>query len=460
MRGILRAFFCNIFPATPKTQKEVINPVSEMFETNRYISLSEVLSTINDFTDFYDAFEHWQIKHLKKKPLVKTFIAGIIGYGCNLGSRKLARISKNINEYELENTVNWYFSNDNVDIANDKILAFMNSLVLPNKIVNDKDKIHTASDGQKYGIRVDSLNSNFSFKYGGNKPALSAYTFIDSRHFLFHSTVISSSEREAAYVIDGLMHNEIVKSDIHSTDTHGYTETIFGVTHLLGFSFAPRIKNIKKQLLYSFKNKKHYESLDYKILPNRYVKKEIIKENWEDVLRVIATIKLKEVTASQLFKRLSSYSKHHPLYRAIKAFGQIIKSIFILKYIDNMPFRQAITKQLNIIENSNRFSKAVFYGNNQDFIYATKEEQEIAEGCKRLIKNAIICWNYLYLSQLLAVAENDELKRNLYLTIKNGSIETWEHINLHGEFDFSDDKLRDLQGFKIPKILSLDLDNS
>jgi TnpA family transposase len=45
---------------------------------------------------------------------------------------------------------------------------------------------------------------------------------------LFHSTVISAAERESAYVIDGLMHNDVVKSDVHSTDTHGYSEMIFG----------------------------------------------------------------------------------------------------------------------------------------------------------------------------------------------------------------------------------------
>ena len=38
------------------------------------------------------------------------------------------------------------------------------------------------------------------------------------------------------------------------------------------------------------------------------------------------SIKLKEVTASDLFRRLNSYSKQHALYRALKAFGQIPKS--------------------------------------------------------------------------------------------------------------------------------------
>lgn len=450
----------NLIINTPKVEKPITDSISDLFPADRYISLSEVLSTINKYSNFLDAFAHWQIKHSRKTPPEKTFLASVIGFGCNLGIRKIARISKNINEYELENTINWYFDPDNVDGANDKIIKFMDKLILPNKIKHDDEKNHTSSDGQKYGIRVDSLNANYSFKYGGNKPAISAYSFIDSRHFLFHSTVISSSEREAAYVIDGILNNQTVKSDIHSTDTHGYTETIFGITHLLGFSFAPRIKNVNRQSLHSFEKIKYYESFDYRLLPDRYVQEDIIKEDWDNILRVIATLKLKEATASQLFKRLSSYSKHHPIYRAIKAFGQIIKSVFLLKYIDDVMLRHSIQRQLNIGENSNKFSKAVFYGNNQDFMFATKEEQEIVEGCKRLIKNAIICWNYLYLSQLLADADadTDNSKKRIFEITINGSIEVWEHINLHGEFDFTDEKLMDLVGFKIPKILDLNLD--
>ena len=60
---------------------------------------------------------------------------------------------------------------------------------------------------------------------------------------------------QSAYVIDGLMYNDVIKSDIHSTDSHGYTESIFGATYLLGFSYAPRIKNLKRQRLYIFKGR-------------------------------------------------------------------------------------------------------------------------------------------------------------------------------------------------------------
>ncbi|SDA22546.1 Tn3 transposase DDE domain-containing protein [Nitrosospira sp. Nsp18] len=104
------------------------------------------------------------------------------------------------------------------------------------------------------------------------------------------------------------------------------------------------------------------------------------------MLRFIATIRLKVTTASQLFKRLNSYSKQHPLYRALKEFGKIPKTRFILKYIDDLEFRQAIEKQLNKVEGSNKFSKAVSFGHSHEFIQSEKEDQEIAEACRRLIK--------------------------------------------------------------------------
>src|SRR5262249_23506447 len=138
------------------------------------------------------------------------------------------------------------------------------------------------------------------------------------------------------------------------------------------------------------------------LLPDAYIKEALIESQWDEILRFIATIKLKETTASQLLRRLNSYAKQHPLYQALKEFGKIPKSDFILRYIDDVELRQAIEKQLNKSEGTNKFSKAISFGNNHDFMYGEKVEQEIAEGCRRLIKNAIICWNYLYLSQLIA----------------------------------------------------------
>ena len=90
------------------------------------------------------------------------------------------------------------------------------------------------------------------------------------------------------------------------------------------------------------------------------------------------------------------------MYHALKAFGQILKSIFILRVIDEPVLRMSIEKVLSGIEHVHAFTRAVSVGNPREFLQAEKEDQEMAEACKRLIKNCIICWNYLYLSQKLA----------------------------------------------------------
>ena len=128
--------------------------------------------------------------------------------------------------------------------------------------------------------------------------------------------------------------------------------------------------------------------------------------------------------------------------------------MFILTYFDDLELRHQIEKQLNKIESSNKFSKAVFFANSQEFRQATKEAQEIATACMVLIQNAIVLWNYLYLSQLLVSNENPEEKQRMLKSIQRGSVVSWQHVNLQGEYDFTR-KFSDSITFDLEKILLL-----
>ena len=52
----------------------------------------------------------------------------------------------------------------------------------------------------------------------------------------------------------------------------------------------------------------------------------------------------KEMIADRLFSRLNSYTKQILLYNALKEFGRIMKSHFLLTYYDDMELRQRIEK--------------------------------------------------------------------------------------------------------------------
>ena len=92
-------------------------------------------------------------------------------------------------------------------------------------------------------------------------------------------------------------------------------------------------------------------------------------------------------------------------------------------------------------------------GNPREFLQAEKQEQEMAEACKRLIKNCIICWNYLYLSQKLAEMDDPTRREAILNALTHGSAVSWQHVNLLGEYDFSEERLQDTVGIKPPKLV-------
>ncbi len=286
--------------STPKEDRELAKPLKDYFPKRSVVALSEILSTVQQASNFLAELNRLQTTAAHRRPPNRVFFAGIVALGCELGVAKVTYTSKQLGETELENTVNRYFTLDNLRSANRNLVEFLDSLEIPNLYRRASGKLHTSSDGQKYEVSVPSLNANYSFKYFGQNKGVSVYSFIDERHLLFYSTVISSSEREAAYVIDGLLHNETIKSDIHSTDSHGFTEVVFAVTHLLGFTFAPRLKKLSKHRLYSFEKRKVYETQGFQILPKAYIDTKLIEDNWDDILRFVAIIKLKRTSASQL----------------------------------------------------------------------------------------------------------------------------------------------------------------
>lgn len=416
----------------------------------RYIvPLPEVLATVNRHSGFSAECRPWKQTRQHRVGERANF-AAVMGLGCDIGVSRMARIAQGVSDAGIDRAANWHLSLDNVQAANDRIIRLSANLEQPQIYRREPDRLHTASDGQKFAVRRASLNANHSFKYFGKGQGVSAYTFIDERQLLWHSFVMSAAERESAYVVDGLMRN-VVRSDIHSTDSHGYAEAIFAVTHLLGFSYAPRIKNIGDQTLYGFRSRGDSDHASWTIALDRLVREDLVLARSDDVLRLIATIKLKESPASEIFRRLNSYAKQHDLHRALTAFGQIIKTLFVLRYVDEIDLRQAIEQQLSRIELAHRFTRDVAVGNPREFDHTDRESQEVAESCNRLIKNAIVCWNYLYFEQRLKGLTDPAEKQALIDTIGRHSMISWRHVNMLGEYDFSDERLRDSFGLRPPE---------
>jgi TnpA family transposase len=433
-----------------KPDENEIEDPQNLYPQTRAVSLLEVLTTIDQISGFNTAFQHKGIDYLPPRPAEKLFFATIIGLGCNIGIPKMSMISKNIAANALQTTSVQYFSPDMTLKANDLVVEFSNKLPLTDKFRIHPGFIHTSSDGQKYDVSVASLRAAWSFKYFGNGKGVTVYSHLDEAGQLFYSTAFSSSDHEAPYMIDGLMHNRVIQSDAHSTDTGGFSEIIFAITALLGIAFRPRLAKIHEHNLFSIDSVTTYRDFGYQVKPDSKINFELIIEHWDEILRFITTIKLGYSKASTLIRRLNSYSRQHPLYKALKELGRIYKTLYILQYMDQPAVRKSVERVLSKIENSNKFAKAISHGNNQQLIGATYREQLTAEGCKRLIANSINCWNLLHLSGSLAECKKPADREVLLKNILATSTHSWEHINMLGEYDFSEKV--DFQAFNLDEI--------
>jgi TnpA family transposase len=427
-----------------KTPKKDSNEqeIPNLYPQDVFVTLFDAMQTVNRVCNFTSCMPSLRLQNSRAQPDERSFFAAIMAFGCNLGADRMYKATKNNAEIRLESTINNHISSANLQKANERIIGIINRMKIHQLFKKEPNITHTSSDGQKFEIAFDSIHSNYSSKYFGKEKGITIYPFISDAHQVFHGLAFSASDREAWYVLDGLMHNDVVQSDIHSTDSHGSTDIIFALTHLLGIDFQPRIKEFHLTKLHGIAGMKIEQQVDYIINAGANINTQIIEKEWDSILRLVTSIKLKTTILSQILKRLNSYAHQNPLYLALKELGKVVRTIFLLRYMDDELMIQHIHQQLVKGESLNGLGAAIGYGNGGKIIYANKEELLILEGSRRLLENVVICWNYLYLTWQIIIANASE-RAEILKTIPDISPVAWEHFNFHGVFDFDENLNRD-----------------
>lgn len=136
-------------------------------------------------------------------------------------------------------------------------------------------------------IGVSALHAEAHPHYGIGKGA-TIYRFGSDQFSSFYTKVINTNARDVIHVIDGLLHHETdLAIEEHYTDTAGYTDQVFGLAHLLGFRFAPRLRDLADSKLYTIG----------KLLRDQ-ININVIQKNYDDVLRLAHSIRKGTVSAS------------------------------------------------------------------------------------------------------------------------------------------------------------------
>ncbi|MCO4091482.1 MAG: transposase [Sphingorhabdus sp.] len=85
-----------------------------------------------------------------------------------------------------------------------------------------------------------------------------------------------------------------------------------------------------------------------------------ITEHWDDFLRLAGSLKLGVVQAGGLTRTLQTNDRPTRLARALQEFGRLIKTLYMLRFIDDESYRRRILVQLNRGEGRHQLARVIF----------------------------------------------------------------------------------------------------
>lgn len=394
------------------------------------IRIEQLLMEVDQRTGFSHHFTPVQAHQSRPAHFYKTLMATLISQATNLGVVSMSASVKDTTVDMLRHVLHDFVREETLTAASAEIVNQHHEL--PLSAVHGTGTL-SSSDAQRFGIRASSLLASYYPRYYGYyEKAIGIYTHVSDQYSVFSTKVISCSPREALYVLDGLLENNtILQIREHTTDTHGYTEIIFALCHLLGFYFMPRIRDLKDQQLYRVD--RSVDSGVFTPLLTKTADLNIVEEQWEEMIRVAISLKQRTAPAHVVVQRLTNSFPSDRLSKAFTNLGRIVKTQYILRYLTDLELRQTVQLQLNKGEYRHKLPRRIFFADQGEFTTGDYEEIMNKASCLSLVSNAILHWNTIKINDIVENlrSQGEEIGQE---TLAHISLLPYKHVVPNGTY--------------------------
>jgi len=272
-------------------------------------------------------------------------------------------------------------------------------------------------------------------RYGQDRygQGLGFYTHVSDQHDPYSVRVMSATSHEAPYVLDGLLHHGAgLRIGTHYVDTGGASDHVFILCALLGFRFCPRLRDFPDRKLAAFEAASAYGDLSPII--GRRIKEDVIREHWDDLLRLVASLKAGTVLPSAMLKRLAAFQRQNQLDLALQELGRIERSLFImLDWLESPQLRQHCQAGLNKSEQRHALAQVICTFKQGRIADRGHDAQQFRASGLNLVIAAIVYWNSTYIADAV-VHLRDRGQPVPQALLAHTSPLTWEHIGFSGDF--------------------------
>lgn len=420
-----------IKPLENTVPEEVEVLAKKIYSLLPLIKITDLLKEVDQWTGFTDQFIH--LKSGNKASDKNLLLTVILSDAINLGLRKMSEASPGTSYAKLSWLQAWHIRDETYSSALAKIINTQSYHSFSSYWGEGKT---SSSDGQRFATgSYAQRTGNINPKYGSS-PGVQFYTHISDQYAPFHTKVINVGVRDATYVLDGLLYHESeLQIEEHYTDTSGFTDHVFALMQLLGFKFAPRIRDLNDKKLFIPETSTSYSALSEHIGGTINSKK--IIQNWDEILRLAASIKNGTVTASLIVKKIGSYPRQNGLAVALRELGKIERTLFMLDWYMSPELRRRVTAGLNKGEARNALARAVYFNRFGEVRERSFENQRYKASGLNLVTAAIVLWNTVYIEKAVQhlKEQGEEINEEL---LQHLSPLGWEHIHLTGDYVWED----------------------
>lgn len=132
---------------------------------------------------------------------------------------------------------------------------------------------------------------------------------------------------------------------------------------------------------------------------------------------------------------LQSHKRYSRIKTALWEYDSILKSLYLLDFIDDDILRSQIRKALNRVEAYHQLRRAIAKVHSGKFRGQNMLENEVWNQCSRLLANSIILYNAIILDKLLTelIAQGNVEGINYLNSV---SPVRWQHVNFIGKYEF------------------------
>ncbi|MGB4192165.1 MAG: Tn3 family transposase [Rickettsiales bacterium] len=397
----------------------------------------EIIRFVDKETNFLSYFTSLQSKYTKGQVEKDTLIACLLSKALNYGDLKISEAS-DISYHSIDYTSKQYIRVATLTKASDVVSNRISELEAFPYYCFEMNVLYGAVDGQKYELANTTLNARYSKKHKGK--GVVAYTLL-CNHIPLQTQVIGNHEHESYFVFDILQSNgTIIQPTAISGDMHSINKANFAILSWFGYEFTPRFANIHTQIKHLYGTKKSYSYKKYLVKPVGQLNKNVIIDGWYNLKRVMATLAMKETTQSNIIRKLCTYIHLDQTRRALFEYDKLLRSIYTLKYLTNLDLQKVVNSSQNRLESYHNLRAAIAkVGGRKELRGKTDIEIEESNLCGRLLANVIIYYNSAIISALFKVTENKLSKdrERIIRKLKKISPVAWQHINLMGQYNFT-----------------------